>query len=88
MDLSGVRFIGDRNILDFEDYIVSNILLPIGALIFVIFCSARFGWGSDKYLEEVNKGKGLKMSRIFIPYFKFVLPVLILLIIVKGLGDP
>ena len=83
--LSGVRFIGDRNILDFEDYIVSNILLPIGALIFVIFCSARFGWGSDKYFEEVNKGKGLKMSRIFIPYFKFVLPVLILLIIVKGL---
>ena len=82
--LQNVHF-GDRNILDFEDFIVSNILLPVGALVFVVFCSAKFGWGADKYLEETNTGKGIKMSKYLVPYFKFVLPLLILIIIIKGL---
>ena len=72
-------------IIQSDDFIVSNLLLPIGALVFVIFCVTKFGWGADKYLEETNTGKGIKMSKYLVPYFKFVLPLLILVIIIKGL---
>ena len=80
-----VHLIGGRDIMGSEDFIVSNILLPIGALIFVFFCVTRFGWGADKYLEEVNKGDGMKMKPGFINYFRFVLPLLIAVIIISGL---
>lgn len=83
--LSGVHFIGARDVLDSEDFIVSNILLPGGALIYLLFCVTRYGWSFDKYLEEVNKGEGLKMPRWIKPYFQFVLPVLILVILIRGL---
>lgn len=83
--LSGVHIIGGKNILESEDFIVSNILLPIGCLVIVIFCSTRFGWGAQKYLEEANTGKGIKISRLFIPFFKYVLPVLIIVVFIKGL---
>ncbi|MBQ8390244.1 MAG: sodium-dependent transporter [Oscillibacter sp.] len=81
----GLTLIGGRNILDSEDFIVSNLLLPGGALIFVLFCSHKFGWGFEKYLAEANTGDGLKLPRWLKPYFQFVLPVLILVIIVQGL---
>ena len=84
--LSGVHLIGGRDILDSEDFIVSNILLPVGALIFVFFCSTKFGWGADKYLKEINEGKGLKMSKFLVPYFKFVLPILMIVILIELLG--
>lgn len=77
--------IGGKNILDIEDFIVSNLLLPVGALTYLIFCVTRFGWGYDKYLEECNTGKGMKMPKWLKPYFQFVLPVLILVILVTGL---
>lgn len=83
--LSGVHFIGARDVLDSEDFIVSNILLPGGALLYLLFCVTRYGWSFDKYLEEVNKGEGLKMPRWIKPYFQFVLPVLILVILIRGL---
>lgn len=83
--LSSVHFIGARDVLDSEDFIVSNILLPGGALIYLLFCVTRYGWSFDKYLEEVNKGEGLKMPRWIKPYFQFVLPVLILVILIRGL---
>lgn len=83
--LSGVHLIGGRDILDSEDFVVSNLLLPIGALIMVLFCATRFGWGFDRYLEEVNTGKGMDMSRRLKPYLQFVLPVLIFVLIVIGL---
>ena len=83
--LSGVHLIGGRDILDSEDFIVSNLILPAGSLIFVLFCSTKYGWGADKYLEEVNTGKGLKIRKVLVPFFKYVLPVLILVIIVTGL---
>ena len=83
--LKGVTLIGGRNVLDSEDFIVSNLLLPGGALIFVLFCSTKFGWGFDKYLAETNTGDGMKMPRWLKPYFQFVLPVLIFVIIVQGL---
>lgn len=82
---SNVKLIGGRDILDSEDFIVSNLLLPIGALIYLLFCVTKWGWGFDKYLEEVNTGTGIKMSRKIKPYFQFVLPVLILIILISGL---
>ena len=82
---SNVKLIGGRDILDSEDFIVSNILLPVGALIYLLFCVTKWGWGFDKYLEEVNTGNGMKMSRKIKPYFQFVLPVLILIILISGL---
>ena len=64
---------------------VHNSLSPGGALIFVLFCATKYGWGFDKYLEETNTGDGLKMPRALKPYFQFVLPVMILVIIIQGL---
>lgn len=80
-----LHIIGGRDVLDSEDYIVSNLLLPGGSLVYLLFCVSRWGWGFDNYLEEVNKGRGLKMSRAFKPFFLVVLPVLILIILVQGL---
>ena len=84
--LSGVHLIGNRDILDSEDFIVSNLMLPIGALIFLLFCVTRFGWGADAFLEECNTGKGMKMSRKLLWYYRFVLPVLIIVILLSGLN--
>lgn len=82
---SNVHLIGGRDILDSEDFIVSNLLLPIGALVYTLFCVSRSGWGFDKYLAEVNEGEGIKLSSKLRPYLTYVLPVLILIIIVVGL---
>ena len=83
--LRDVHLIGGRDILDSEDFIVSNILLPFGSLLFVIFCSYKAGWGFDNYINEVNKGDGTKMSRKFKNYYRFVLPILIFIILIQGL---
>ena len=72
-------------ILDIEDFLVSNLLLPLGSLVYLLFCVTKWGWGFDKYLEEANTGTGLKMSRAFKPYFQFVLPIIILVILIQGL---
>ncbi len=77
--------LGGKNILDIEDFIVSNVLLPVGAIVYLMFCVSKWGWGFDNYIAEVNKGDGLKMSRKLKPYFQFVLPVLILIILINGL---
>ncbi len=82
---SDLKLIGDRDVLDTEDFIVSNILLPLGSLVYLLFCVTKWGWGFDKYLEEANTGNGIKMSRKLKPYFQFVLPVLILVILIQGL---
>lgn len=80
-----VALIRGMNILDSEDFIVSNLLLPGGALVFVLFCATKYGWGFEKYLAETNTGDGMKMPRWIKPYLQFVLPVLILVIIIQGL---
>lgn len=59
--------------------------LPLGSIIFALFCVTKYGWGFDNYLKEVNTGEGLKMPRWIRPYFKYVLPLLILIILVRGL---
>lgn len=80
---SGFELFG-QNVLGMEDFLVSNILLPVGSLIYLLFCVTKFGWGFDNYLAECNNGKGLKFARFLKPYFCFVLPVLVLIVLVQG----
>ncbi|WP_026490964.1 sodium-dependent transporter [Butyrivibrio sp. XPD2002] len=82
---SDLHIIGARDVLDSEDFIVSNLLLPGGSLIFLLFCTTKFGWGFDKYLAETNTGSGREMPAFLKNYFKFVLPILILIILIQGL---
>ena len=82
---SNLQIIGGRGVLDSEDFLVSSLLLPLGSLVYLLFCVTRWGWGYDKYLEEANTGRGVKMPRGLKPYFQYVLPVLILVILVQGL---
>ena len=80
-----LHLIGGRDVLDSEDFIVSNLLLPIGSLIYLLFCVTKYGWGFDNYMKECNEGKGLKFGRFLKPYFQCVLPVLILILVIQGL---
>ena len=82
---SNLHLIGGRDVLDSEDFLVSNLLLPIGSLVYLLFCVSKWGWGFDRYLDEANKGEGLKLSPKLKPYFQWVLPVLILIILIQGL---
>lgn len=82
---SGLHLIGGRDVLDSEDFLVSNLLLPIGSLIYLLFCVTRWGWGFDNYLKEANTGKGMKISKHLKLYFQFILPILILFILIQGL---
>lgn len=72
-------------VLDLEDFFVSTIFLPAGSLIFVLFCVSRYGWGWDKYFAEVNEGNGLKIPKWIRPYFTYVLPVIIFIILTRGI---
>ena len=74
---SDLHIIGGHDVLDSEDFIVSNLLLPCGSLVYLLFCVSKWGWGFDRYIAEVNKGEGLKLSPKLKPYFRYVLPVLI-----------
>lgn len=85
---SGFQPFGEgTNVLDFEDFIVSNVLLPIGSLVYLLFCVTRYGWGFENYLEEANTGKGWKIPKALKGYFKFVLPLIILVIFAQGIID-
>lgn len=83
---NGVTLNG-MNILGMEDFAVSNILLPCGALVYLLFCVTKWGWGYDKYMAEANTGKGLKLptGKWMKVYLRFVMPVLILIILIQGL---
>ena len=82
---SNLHLIGGRDVLDSEDFIVSNLLLPIGSLIYLLFCVTKWGWGFEKYCEEANTGDGIKISKKLRPYFQFILPILIVFIPIQGL---
>ena len=79
---SNLHLIGGRDVLDSEDFIVSNLLLPIGSLIYLLFCVTKWGWGFEKYCEEAD---GIKISKKLRPYFQFILPILIVFILIQGL---
>lgn len=77
--------LGGKGIMDMEDFTVSNILLPLGSLFYVLFCTIRYGWGWDKYFEEVNTGKGIKMPLWLKPYLRFVLPLIIIAVFIMSI---
>lgn len=77
--------IAGKGVLDIEDFLVSNLFLPLGSLVMVLFCSYRFGWGFDNYQKEANTGKGVKIPSFLKCYFRFGLPILVLVILIKGL---
>ena len=82
--LSGITPMGpDSSFMDLEDFIVSNILLPVGSLIFVLFCTTRYGWGWDKFTAEANEGKGLKVAGWMRPYMTYVLPVIVIVVLLS-----
>ena len=72
-------------VLDLEDFVVSNLLLPLGSLIFIFFCTSRYGWGWKNFTKEANTGKGLKVQRWMRGYMCYVLPVLVAVSLVLGL---
>ena len=72
-------------ILDLEDFIVSNFLLPLGALVFVLFCTRKFGWGWENFRNEADEGEGVKLPEWTRPYITWVLPILIIIVFIKGL---
>ena len=80
---SGFQLVPGKVVLDMEDFVVSN-LLPGGSLIFILFCTTRYGWGWDDFLAEANEGKGLKTAKWLRPYVTFVLPVIVAVILVYG----
>lgn len=79
------RPIGGRDVLDSEDFLVSNLLLPLGSLVYLLFCVSKWGWNFENYRQEANTGKGLKVANWMKYYFRFVLPLLILIILLEGL---
>ena len=81
---SNVKAAG-KNIMDMEDFAVSNILLPLGALTYVLFCVTRYGWGWDHFVKEANEGRGLKVAKWMRPYCTFVIPVIVLVIFLLGI---
>ena len=86
--LSGFTPFGEGSVvLDLEDFIVSNLLLPIGSLIFLTFCTWKWGWGWKNFMEEANTGKGLKVKNWMRGYLTYVLPVIVAVIFVMGLGN-
>ncbi len=77
----------DKDVLDTEDFIVSNLLLPLGSLVYLLFCTTKWGWGFEKYLEEANTGSGPKLPHWLKYFFLILLPVMIVVILVQGLPN-
>jgi len=71
-------------VLDLEDYAISNVILPIGALVYLLFCVTKYGWGFDNYLAEANAGKGIKLPRWIKGYLQFVLPIILIFLLIQG----
>ena len=83
---SGFEVFGGA-VLDFEDFLVSNLLLPLGSLVYLLFCVSKRGWGWKNFTEEANTGKGLKIQKWMHGYITYILPLIILFIFFFGLYD-
>ncbi|MDY5649033.1 MAG: sodium-dependent transporter, partial [Lachnospiraceae bacterium] len=83
---SGFQPLGSGStVLDLEDFIVSNLLLPLGSLIYLLFCVSGAGWGFDNYLAEANAGTGIRMPKWIRFYVTWILPLLVLLLFLQGI---
>ena len=84
--LSGIQPLGEGStILDGEDFLVSNIILPLGSLAYVLFCTHRYGWGWDRFISEANAGEGLKVPNALRIYCAWILPLIIAIISINGI---
>ncbi len=81
-----VPFASGSSFLDLEDFLVSNCMLPLGSLCYVLFCTRKMGWGFDNYLAEVNTGKGLKLHRGLRFYVSYILPIVITALFIIGIA--
>ena len=70
--------------LDFWDFLVSNNILPLGSLVFALYCCNKFGWGWDNFITEADSGEGLKFPKALRFYCTYILPLIILFIFVMG----
>ena len=85
---SGIQILGEgTNIMDLEDFIISNNILPLGSVIFVIFCASKNGWGWDNFIREANTGKGMKFPTFIRNYMLWVIPAVVAVIYLKGYYD-
>ena len=83
--LSGFTPLGaGSNILDLEDFIISNNILPLGSIIYILFCTTKKGWGYEGFIEEANTGRGLRFPKGLRIYVKYILPPVILFLWVQG----
>ena len=83
-----LSFLGEGStVLDFESFIVEAVLLPLGSLIFLLFCVSRYGWGFKNYMDEVNQGEGLKMKKWMQGYLTYILPFIVIFIFLFGIYD-
>lgn len=86
--LSGIQPLGPGSgIMDLEDFLVSNNLLPIGSLVYIMFCTSKNGWGWENFIREANTGKGMGFPKVLRGYMTFVLPLIIIVIYFKGYYD-
>ena len=86
--LSGFQPFGEGSaVLDLEDFLVSNLLLPFGSLLFLLFCTQRYGWGFEKFIKEANEGEGVKFPRWARWYCTIGIPIIIIVIMAKGIWD-
>lgn len=81
---SGLSIPKIGNIQDLEDFIVSNNLLPLGSLVYLLFCTSRYGWGWNNFLDEANAGAGVKFPRGLRVYVSYILPAIVLFILIVG----
>ncbi len=73
------------NVMDLEDFVVSNLMLPLGSLCYVLFCVSRYGWGWDNFVKEANEGQGLKVQKWMRGYMTYVLPLVVLILFLVGI---
>ena len=84
--LSFIQPLGEGStIMDLEDFLVSNIILPLGYLVMILFCTTKKGWGWDNYIAEANTGKGLRLRKFLRGYMTYVLPAMVLVLFVIGI---
>ena len=75
---------GSSTIMDLEDFIISNNILPLGSLVYLLFCTRRWGWGWENFCKEANTGKGLQLPKGVRIYVSYVLPLIILFVFIQG----
>ena len=84
--LSFIQPLGEGStIMDLEDFLVSNLILPLGSLVMILFCTTKKGWGWDNYITEANTGKGLRLRKFLRGYMTYVLPAMVLVLFVIGI---